>query len=444
MCKLQRRLITGLLAALVLLILFLAPPFPIGAHQHRIDLLTIKGAISPPLAGYIRRGLEEAQKNDSSAVIIRMDTPGGLDNAMRDIVRSILESRVPVVVYVVPGGRAASAGTFIAMAAHIVAMAPGTAIGAAHPVAGAGQELTGKMEEKVTNDAAEYIRSLAKMRGRNADWVADEAVRKAKSLDAESALKEGVIDLVAPDLESLLRAIEGRKVRLDSREVILRVENAQRHTTDMNLIEEFLFTISDPNIAYILLSLAMLALFFELANPGAVFPGVLGGIALLLALYALGTLQANWAGVLLIGLAFILFLAEVFVTSHGVLGAGAIAAFILGSLMLWGNKAPPGLALDKRLVAAVAAAVSLFFLLVVQAVVRAHRRRPTTGYSGLLGKTGVAKTPLNPNGVVFVEGERWQARVDGTERIEAGEEVLVTRVEGLKLWVTKKDKGGEK
>ena len=413
---------------------------PAGAVAKRIDVLSLKGVVNPTQASYINRGIDEANKAGAELVVIEMDTPGGLDSSMRDIIQAILGSDVPVAVYVTPGGRAASAGAFITMASHVAAMAPGTAIGAASPVGSQGEEIEGTLGDKVTNDAAEYMRSLAKLRGRNAEWAADEAVRQAKSLDAEAALEQNVVEFVEPTLNTFMDSLDGYQVAINEEQVTLETLDADLYRKGMNLVEQFLFAISDPNIAFILLSLAMLAIFFELSNPGAILPGVLGGIALLLALYSLGTLEANWAGVLLIGLAFILFVAEVFVTSGGVLGVGGVVSFILGALMLWGSNAPPGIHIDRRILYSMAVAVSLFFLLIIQAVVRAHRRRPTTGLVGLVGETGVAKTSLDPEGTVLVEGELWQARTFG-EKVGAQDEVEVVEVKGLKLRVRKKDKG---
>jgi len=415
---------------------------PAAAVTNRIDVLTLNGVVNPTQASYISRGIDEANKAGAELIVIEMDTPGGLDSSMRDIIQSILESDVPVAVYVTAGGRAASAGAFIAMASHVAAMAPGTAIGAASPVGGQGEDIEGTLGEKVTNDAAEYMRSLAKMRGRNSDWAADEAVRQAKSLDAEGALERNVIEFVEPSLNTFMDSLDGYQVTINEQQVTLETQQADLHREGMNLVEQFLFAISNPNIAFILMSLAMLAIFFELSNPGAILPGVLGGIALLLSLYALGTLQANWAGVLLMGLAFILFVAEVFVTSGGVLGAGGVASFILGALMLWGSNAPPGIYIDRRILYSVAVAVSVFFLLVVQAVVRAHRRVPATGQIAMVGEIGITKTLLDPNGTIMIEGELWQARSDTGEKLEVNDEVEVVQVKGLKLRVKKKDIGG--
>ncbi|MBI4301234.1 MAG: nodulation protein NfeD [Chloroflexi bacterium] len=400
-----------------------------------IVVLKVDGTINPVVAGYVERGIGSAEKGGAELVIIQLDTPGGLDSAMRDIVQRIVNARIPVVVYVSPAGaRAASAGTFITLAAHVAAMAPNTAIGAAHPVGISPQGTLSPVEEKVVNDAAAYIKSLAAQRGRNTVW-AEQAVRASISATEQEALDLKVIDLIAPDLPSLVAQLDGRSVNLLEGQTTLHTRGALISRVSMGLVERFLLIISDPNIAYILLTLAMVGLFFELANPGAILPGVVGGISLLMALYALGTLPVNWAGVFLIGLGFLLFLAEVWVTSHGALTVGGVAALVLGSLFLLRSQGP-AFEIDRRLIAAVVISISAYFIFVINAVVRAHRHRATTGIEGLVGQVAVARTPLNPEGIIFINGERWQAQVsDGL--VDAGEEVIIAKIEGLKLWVTK-------
>ncbi|MBI2909083.1 MAG: nodulation protein NfeD [Chloroflexi bacterium] len=414
-----------------------------SAADSRVVVLTVKGAINPVVASYIDRGITQAESEVASAVVIQMDTPGGLDSSMREIVQRILISRVPVIVYVAPqGARAASAGTFILMAAHIAAMAPNTATGAAHPVAigapstpGApAPETRSPTEAKAENDAVAYIKSIAAERKRNADW-AEKAVRESVSVTEQEALSLNVIDIVAPDVASLLAQAEGRQAAVSTGTVTLRTAGAQAVGLEMNFVERWLFTISDPNIAYILLSLAMTGLFLELANPGAILPGIVGGISLLLALFSLGMLPVNYAGVLLIVLAFILFVAEVFVTSHGMLAIGGVASLTIGSLILMSSSAPY-FAIDRRLIAAVVLTISAFFVFVVGAIIRSHRRRASTGWEGLLGTRAKARTALNPEGFVFVEGERWDA-ISEDGAVEPGEEVIITKVDGLRLTVTR-------
>jgi membrane-bound serine protease (ClpP class) len=363
---------------------------------------------------------------------------------MRRIVRDIANSTVPVMVYVTPpGGRAASAGTFITMAAHVAAMSPATTIGAATPVAvgGAGaEELPEDLRGKVIADAASYIRALAELRGRNADW-AEQAVREGHSITATEALELNVIDLMADDLESLLRLVHGREVELVNRQVVtLDTAGAPLVQEGMTLVEEFLHIISNPNVAFILLSLAMLGIFFELANPGAIFPGTVGAILLLLALYSLGTLNAFWGGILLIVLAFILFVAEIFTPTTGILAAGGLIALVVGAMVLFAD-APPGVQVDPWAIAVVAAIAAAFFLFVVAAIVRSHRQnRAPMGYGSLVGARGVTRTEVSPQGegTVLVQGERWRAvSLDGV--IPAGAEVEVERVEGMKVWVSQRN-----
>ncbi len=429
----------GFFIGLMLLGLSLLISGEVSAASPGIDVLRVDGTINPVLAGYIDRGIGLAEEH-GAVCIIELDTPGGLDTSMRDIVQSILEADVPVVVYVPPGARAASAGAFITIAAHVAAMAPGTAIGAAHPVAIGEGGMDETMAEKVVNDAVAYIRSIAEMRGRNADW-AEAAVRESASVSAEEAQALGVIDIVADNLDQLVSQLDGWQVTLLSGEVVtLDTANADINYIDMGTTERFLFTISDPNIAYILLSLGMMGIFFELASPGAIFPGVVGAICLLLGFYSLGMLPVNYAGVLLIVLAFGLFVAEVFITSHGLLALGGIASLTIGSMVLMSN---PMFQINKGLIAGVVIVITAFFVFAVGAIVRTHRTRQQTGREAMVGKVAVARTPLDPTGTVFVHGERWEATVD-EGRVEPGEEVVITEVDGLRLRVTRKNKkGGE-
>ncbi len=405
-----------------------------------IDVLTVKGAISPVLADYIERGIEKAEEESAAAVIIQMDTPGGLDTAMRDIVQDIVDSRVPVVVFVSPSGsRAASAGVFITMAAHVAVMAPNTAIGAAHPVAiGEGQAMPEGMEEKVVNDAAAYIRSIAQGHGRNTEW-AEQAVRESVSATEQEALKLNVIDMIAPDLPTLISLLDGRKVTMLGGGVItLQTRGYVINYTNMSTIEDFLYTISDPNIAYLLLSLAMLGIMVEVFNPGLIFPGVVGAISLLLAFYSLGVLPVNWAGVLLIVLAFGLFVAEVFTTSFGLLTGGGVVALVIGSLILF-KGASPVFRVNPWLIATVTLILTAAFAFVISRTISAHRKQAKTGREELIGKTVQVRVALNPQGTVFFKGELWAA-VSESGRVEAGEQVVITRVDGLTLYVKKHGK----
>jgi len=421
------------------LILFLASG-EVSATSPQVDVLRVKGTINPVLAGYIDRGIGLAEDQGAVACVIEMDTPGGLDSSMRDIVQRILEAEVPVVVYVPTGGRAASAGAFITLAAHVAAMAPATEIGAAHPVAIGEGGMDETMEEKVVNDAVAYIRSIAETRGRNADW-AEAAVRESRSSSASEALELGVIDIMADNRDSLLAQLNGRQVTLQAGDVVtLNTEGATINYTDMATLERFLFTISDPNIAYILLSIGMLGIMLELFNPGTIFPGVVGAVCLLLSFYALGMLPVNYAGIILILIAFGLFIAEIFITSHGLLALGGIASLTMGSLILMSN---PLFQINPGLIAGVVIAVAAFFILVIAAIVRTHRRPQQTGREAMVGSVAVVRTPLEPKGTVFVHGERWEATLD-EGKAEPGEEVVITEVDGLRLKVTKKKiEGGQ-
>jgi membrane-bound serine protease (ClpP class) len=407
----------------------------------RIDVLTVKGTINPVLTDYIERGIEQAEETGASAVIIQMDTPGGLDTAMRDIIQSIINARVPVVVYVSPAGaRAASAGAYITLSAHVAAMAPNTAIGAATPVALGGDgeaQMSEEMKNKVINDAIAYIRDLASRHGRNAEW-AERAVRDGSSATSQEALTLNVVDMVASDLDTLLAQLNGRTVTLiDSREITLNTEGAIINYVDMSLREDFLYTIADPNIAYLLLSLAMLGIMVEIFNPGLIFPGVVGAISLLLAFFSLGVLPFNWAGVLLIALAFGLFIGEVLTTTFGLFTAGGVISLVIGSLILF-KGASPVFKVDPWLIASVTIVISGVFAFVINRAIRAHRKQAATGREELIGKRAVVKETLDPEGTVFYKGERWSA-ISEKGRIEAGEEVIITAVDGLILNVVRKE-----
>ena len=421
----------GFLLAFFGALLVLASALP--AEAARVDVIRVEGVISPSTADYIISAIKEADKEGAEALVIELDTPGGLDLSMRDIIKEMLASPVPIVVYVSPSGaRAASAGAFITIAAHIAAMAPGTNIGAAHPVAMGGQ-MDKEMTKKVVSDAAAYIRTIAEKRGRNVQW-AEDAVRKSVSATEKEALKFKVIDLVAERLDDLLVAINGRSVQTAKGRVTIHTKGATVRRGEMTFRDKVLKVISDPTIAYILLLLGLAGLYFELSNPGAILPGILGGICLLLALWAFQTLPINIAGLLLILLALILFIAEVKVASHGLLTAGGIASLILGSLMLI-RTPEPFMQISRGVIIGTSLATAAFFAFVAGAGLKAQKRRPATGLEGLIGEVGTARTKLNPEGQVFVRGELWNARCE--EGAEEGERVKVAGVEGLKLRVTR-------
>ena len=410
------------------------------AASSRIDVLQAKGVINPVLADYIERGIEHAEEDNTIAIIIQMDTPGGLDTSMRDIVQDIVNARIPVVVYVSPSGaRAASAGVFITMASHVAVMAPNTAIGAAHPVSiGAeGEEgMSETMEEKVINDAAAYIRSIAEAHGRNMVW-AEQAVRESVSATEQEALELNVIDMVAPDLDSLISQLDGRQIiMLGGSVVTLHTQGVTINHNEMNTMEDFLYAISDPNIAFLLLSLATLGITAEIFNPGLIFPGVLGAISGLLAFYSLGMLPVNYAGVLLIILAFGLFIAEVFTPTFGLFTAGGITSLVIGSLILF--KGGPLFQVSPWLIATIAIIITALFVFMISRIIRAHHRQASTGREELIGKTAIVKVALEPEGTVFYKGERWTA-ISDKGRVEPGKTVIITKVNGLQLYVTKKE-----
>lgn len=409
----------------------------IQADSSDIEVLRIDGTIVPVVADYMDRGISEAESRGSSICIIELNTPGGLLSTTEDIVQRILNAKVPVVVYVAPSGSwAASAGTFITISAHVAAMAPATTIGAATPVSGEGSELPEAVQKKATEYSAAWIRSIAESRGRDPVQAAL-AVTEAKSFTATEALENNLIDFEAGDMRDLISKLNGRKVTLaDGTEVVVDTTSAILVRNEMNLVERILHVISDPNIAYILMSLATIGLITEISNPGMIFPGVAGGICLLVAFYSLGTLNAYWAGILLILLAFGLFIAEIFTPTFGILTVGGIVSMIIGSLTLFSNN-PAVLQVNTGLVIVVAVVVAAFLVFVIGAIVRGQRRQVATGVEGLVGKVAIAQTKLNPKGLVLVEGEHWSAVLD-TGEVKSGEEVTVTKIEGLKLVVTKK------
>ncbi len=409
--------------------------------QGGVVVLTVEGPIVPVVASYLERGIRLAEQSRATACVIRLNTPGGLYQSTQEIVGHILNARVPVVVYVSPqGGWAGSAGTFITVAAHYAAMAPGSRIGAAHPVSVAPgtQERTDVPGEKITEDAAAWIRSLAQLRGRNAE-AAEQAVRESKSYSDQEALEKKLIDVRARDLDELLEKLHGKEiVLLDGQKVVVNTQNAPLRQIDMNLREKILSTLSNPEIAYLLFTLGMIGIIAEIYHPGAIFPGVLGGLCFLLGLYGLGSLDAYWGGILLLILAFGLFIAEAFVVSHGLLGTGGLVAFVLGSLLLFTGSGP-GIQISPWLIALLTILFAALLALLVFVIVRGQTRKVITGREGLIGQVAVARTPLDPQGTVFCAGSLWSA-ISEEGQVDAGEEVEITRVEGLKLRVRKRKK----
>jgi len=399
-----------------------------------INLIKVEGIINPVAAEFITDSIRRTEVESAQCLIIQLDTPGGLDTAMRQIVKNILNAEVPIVVYVGPAGaRAASAGVIITMAAHVAAMAPGTNIGAAHPVAMGGGKMSREMSEKVENDAVAYIQGIATKRNRNVEW-AEKAVRESVSIDAREALKINVIDIVSANLDDLLDQLDGRNVEVNGKKIVLSTKMAQVRELKMTLRDKILDTVSNPNIAYVLMMIGMAGLYFELAHPGVIFPGMIGAICLILAFYSFHTLPVNYAGILLIILGLGLFIAEVKVTSYGLLSIGGTISLLLGSLMLFDSPAPFLRVAPKVLITTVTITAS-FFILVATLAFRAYMRKPASGSEGLIGMVGVAVSRIAPRGKVFVHGEYWNAY--SKEVIEEGEEVEVIEVEGLKVKVKK-------
>jgi membrane-bound serine protease (ClpP class) len=410
-----------------------------ASAQETVDVIRIEGVISPVAARFIEESIDRAARDGSSCLIVELDTPGGLMESMRSMVKKIMNASIPVVVYISPtGAQDASAGVFITLAAHVAAMSPGTNIGAAHPVT-MGQKMDEEMKDKVTNDAVSYIRGIASERGRNADW-AERAVRESESVTAEEALALGVVDLICQDLDQLLENIHGRQVETSRGPVTLQTEGVEVRRIDLGFRYRILNIISNPNVAYILLILGFYGLFFELSNPGVFLPGIAGGICIILAFFAFQVLPINYAGLLLILFAIILFVVELLTPTFGFLTTGGIIAMILGSLMLIGSPAPY-LRISWQIILPVTLATAAFFLFALGMALKTRLRRPTTGKSGLVGEVGVAETKLAPEGKVFLHGELWNAECE--EVVKKGERVRVASVDHLKLKVVKlTERGG--
>ncbi len=394
-----------------------------------VYIIEVADAISPGTSEFINSGIDKAEQSEAACVIIELDTPGGLAESMRQIVQRILNSKIPVVVYVSPrGARAASAGVMITMAADIAAMAPGTNIGAAHPVGAGGKDIEGKMNEKVINDMVAHAKSVAESRGRNVQWVED-AIRDSVSVTETEALKENIIDLIAKDTDDLIAQMNGRSVKDKG---VLKLDDVNKMVFEETLRTKILRTISNPNIAYILMMIGLAGLYFELSHPGAIFPGVIGGICLILAFFALQTLPVNYAGILLIVLAIIFFIMEMKITSYGLLSIAGVVSLLLGSLMLF-ESTGPYMKLSWSVLLPTLMVVSGFFVLVAGLVFRAQRSKPSTGSRGLIGEIGIVKQTLAPEGKVFVHGELWNATAK--EQIDEGIKVRVVNVDRLILEV---------
>lgn len=404
-----------------------------------VHVIKVDGVINPVSSEFITTSLDKAEDAGARCLIIELDTPGGLLESTRQITKRILAAEIPVVIYVYPqGARAASAGVFIAYSAHLAAMAPSTNIGAAHPVnIGGGADTSSVMTDKITNDAVAQIKALAEKRGRNAEW-AEKAVRESVSITEQEALELNVINFIAPTVDSLLVQMDGTEVEVAGESVTLQTANARVVHREMNWRYKILEQISDPNVAYILLMLGIYGIFFELSNPGAIFPGVVGAIFLILAFYSLQTLPVNYAGLLLILLAILLFILEVKVTSYGLLTIGGIISMVLGSLMLIEQppeEFAPVLSISLTLIIAVVVLTAAFFLFAFGLAFRTHRRQVTTGEEGIINEVGIAQSRIAPQGNVSVHGEIWKAVSD--QPIKKGERVRVVGVKGLTLTVEK-------
>lgn len=432
-------LITRCTRFLLIAILLIMGAMSVSAQSDtpHVAIIEIDDTITPAMASYVKQSISEAENNNVDAIVLRIDTPGGLSTAMDDIVTAVLESDVPVIAWVGPGNaRAASAGVYITYAAHIAAMAPGTNIGSASPVAGDGSEMTETMENKVTNDAVARIRNLAELRDRNEEW-AIKAVRDADNITATDALDLGVIDLVASDIPTLLKDVDGMTVTLDNgEEVTLTTAGASTETLNMNAFERFLQLISDPTIAYLLLSFGSLGIFLELSNPGGMVPGIVGVVCFILGFYALGTLPVNWTGVLLIALAFALFFIDLFVSSFGLLLIGGMISFIFGSYMLIDDTVPGYSGVSRPVIWVSAALVLASALVIGLLVVKLQRSAPKTGKKSIIGQIAEVRTSLEPSGMVWLDGELWQATLaESGESAPAGSYVRIVSVQGVRLTV---------
>jgi membrane-bound serine protease (ClpP class) len=405
------------------------------AMQSEVYIIKVADAISPGTAEFIKTGIKTAEERAATVIIIELDTPGGLAESMRLIVQNILASNVPVVVFVSPSGaRAASAGVMITMAADVAAMAPGTNIGAAHPVGAGGKEIDGTMSEKIINDMVAQAKSVAEQRGRNAQWV-EAAIRESVSVTETEALKENIIDIIAQDTDDLIKQLNGRELKNKG---VLNLGDPKKVVLEETLRTKILKTISNPNIAYILMMIGLAGLYFELSHPGAIFPGVIGGIALILAFFAMQTLPVNYAGFLLIVLAIIFFIMEMKIASYGLLSVAGIVSLLLGSLMLF-EASTPDMKLSLRVLLPTVILISGFFVAVASLVFRAQISKPTTGSMGLVGEIGVVKKALTPEGKVFVHGELWNARAK--EPLDENVKVRVVKVVNLILEVEVVDEG---
>ena len=407
---------------------------PDESSAPHVDLIVIDGSINPAVDDFIRESITRAKSNGARALIIQLDTPGGLLSSTRTIVKEMLSAQVPIMVHVAPSGAGAgSAGVFITMAAHIAAMAPATNIGAAHPVAGGGQEVKGVMGEKIENFTASFSETIAQKRGRNTEW-AIEAVRRSVSITETDALKKKVIDIIAKDIDDLLKQADGRKVDLDGRMTTLSIKgvNVVRH--EMSLKQKIVNAIADPNIAYMLLMAGILGLYMEFSNPGVMFPGVTGAICLVMALISLQLLSFNYAGLILILLGIALLIGEAFMPSFGILGIGGVISLALGSFLLF-DTPNSDLTIDRTIIYTAVATMASLVLAIGYLVFRSQKAKPTLGMDGLIGEIGEVRAKLSPSGKVFVHGEYWNAHTQTDGQIDVGDKVQIVGYDGMNLKV---------
>src|SRR5262245_12703199 len=424
------RLLSATLSLFLAVVLFAGQNEP--ATAPRVQLIVVDGGINPAVDDYIRESINRARSAGAKALIIHLGTSGGTLTATRSIVKEILGAPIPVIVYVAPSGAGAgSAGVFITLSGHIAAMAPGTNIGAAHPVSGGGGEVKGVMGEKIENFTASFSEAIAQRRGRNAEW-AIQAVRRRVSIAEKEALAKNVVDIVAKDVDDLLAQADGRKVEVDGREQTLALKGARVERFEMGLKQKIINALSDPNIAYLLLMAGILGLYMEFSHPGVVFPGVAGAIALLLALTSFQLIPINYAGLALMVLGIALLVGEAFLPSFGVLGIGGAVSLALGSLLLFDTQGSD-LLVDRSIVFTAVGTLSAFMLIIGYLVVKSQRGKPTLGLEGMLGEVGEVRVNLSPTGKVFVRGEYWNA--EGDADIPAGERVKIVGFDGMRLKV---------
>jgi membrane-bound serine protease (ClpP class) len=429
--ELERRHSLWLLVLLAVTLIFSQAT---AQTEGAVKLAKFKGPVTPILQAYLDRAITDAENTGASALVIELDTPGGSVDITKEITQRMTASGVPIIVYVAPAGaHAGSAGTFITLAGHLAAMAPGSSIGAASPVGSEGTDLPDTLKKKATNILVADIKNLAARRGEKAVAWAEKAVAEAEAATADEALALGVIDVIARDVPDLLKQLDGRTVTVAGEETTLHVQNAPVEEVPLGPIEEFLNTITNPALAAILLTLGLNAILFELSSPGGYAAGVIGVICLLLAFYALGTLNANWAGLGFIAIAFVLFVLDIKAPSHGVLTFGGIAAFIFGAFLLFNT---PDLEVPWPTIIGLALASGAFFAFAIAKALAAQHRRPTTGMESLIGKTAEVRQALTPDGMVFVNGELWHA-VSESGSVPAGETTTVTRQDGFRLRVRK-------